>query len=138
MIVALIAAIALAALLGGLNVAQLVQSRGLLSRAEASDASGLATSKLLLVAEADRDRANARASQAEAERDIASAQLATTVRMANAEREETNRRVQKLLDSGTAADAAGFLSTLLLSPLPGVATGPAVAAGADPDHPVKT
>ncbi len=131
MIVAVvILAAALALSIGG-NIAQGYSTSSAVNGERAALAAGAMANRTQQLAEAERDAANARAEKAEAEATENKTAFVTLQRMANAEREEINRRVQAHLESGNAADSAAFLGSLLADPLPGVARAPAATAGAD-------
>ncbi len=131
MIVAvIILAAALALAIGG-NIAQGVRATSATAGQLADRAALGIANRTQMLAEAERNAAIARATQAEAEAKSATEAFRTLQRMANAEREEINRRVQAHLESGNAADSAAFLGSLLADPLPGVARAPAATASAD-------
>lgn len=123
MIVALVIVASIAALAVGGLIAVIVWTRS------ARDAQTVAERNQLL-AESVRDFAIAERTKAVAERDRAITQLVATQKTANRQTEETARRVQDEVATGSASAAADVVGELLAKPLPG-ATADADGAGAD-------
>ncbi len=129
----IVLAVALAGAIIGLIAAGVRASSAANGERAAMAVAGIAN-RTQLAAELERDHERAARVEAETEATNNKTAFVTLQRMANAEREEINRRVQAHLDSGSAADASQFLTGLLAAPLPGVAVDAGDAGSGGSGH----